>query len=137
MKSLCSRKPKVVGRPATSKLSLTVIGTPASGPDVSPLSSKARAAARARSKSRTTTAFSGPSRASMRAIAASVSASAVDLACADSGGGFERVRALHQNFSPASALRLSSGATSTPCASSPATTLSSPTVFAQNIGPPR
>src|SRR2546427_708840 len=43
--------PHVVGRPATSYDSLTVIGTPCSGPQLSPLAS-ARSAARARARHR-------------------------------------------------------------------------------------
>src|SRR5580700_6739062 len=62
--------PQVVGRPATLNDSLTVMGTPSKARR-SPRASSASAAvaaARARSKSRTMTAFSLPSRASIRRI---------------------------------------------------------------------
>src|SRR5215469_2679872 len=58
-RSLNFGSPMLVGRPATSKLSLTVIGRPRSG-WLSPFASAtsaAAAASRARSKSRTTTAL--------------------------------------------------------------------------------
>jgi hypothetical protein len=66
--SFACGRPQVVGRPATSKDSFTVIGRPSSdrrSPRAS-AASAARAAARARSKSRTTTALSWPSSASIR-----------------------------------------------------------------------
>ena len=72
-------EPQVVGRPATLNDSLTVIGTPSRGRR-SPRARAASAtfaASRARPKSRTTTALIGPSRASMRATAASQSSTAL------------------------------------------------------------
>jgi hypothetical protein len=60
--------PRVVGRPAMSKLSFVVIGTPNSGADLSALSSSTLARVRARSKSRTTTALILGSSRSTRAM---------------------------------------------------------------------
>src|SRR4051794_23409366 len=61
--------PDVVMQPSVWNESLIVIGTPCSGPSLSPLctaSSAARAAARARSRSHITTALIGPSSCSIR-----------------------------------------------------------------------
>ena len=70
MQSRNSGTPQVVGIPFTSKESLTVIGTPWSGPQLSPLAS-ARSAARARRRaagmSVSTIAFSAGLKRSTRA----------------------------------------------------------------------
>lgn len=72
-------EPYVVGKPLRSSMSFTRNGTPASGPASSPRatrSSRAAASARASSARSRTTAFSSPSRFSMRCKARSTSSRA-------------------------------------------------------------